>query len=273
MAAMKPQIHFAHANGFPSASYRTLLEALAEDYDVRALPLIGHDPAYPVSNNWPHLKRQLIDSIEQRCDRPVIGLGHSLGGGLTMMAALERPELFTAVILLDAPVFSRFEGWAVRMIKALGLIDNVTPAGRSKYRRTRWPDADTAYDYFRTRGLFSRFHDQCLRDYLASATRPTPDGELELAYELPVELAIFRTVPHTLAVRAGQLAVPAGLIAGRETDTVLERQYLRMKHRLGFNARRIAGGHMFPLEHPLATAEAVDQVARELLGRTLDRTG
>lgn len=262
---MKPLIHFAHANGFPSASYGALFDALSNDFDLRQLPLIGHDPQYPVTDNWPHLKHQLIDSIERQCDRPVIGLGHSLGGGLTMMAAKERPDLFEAVIILDVPLFSCLESWVVRMVKTLGLVDSVTPAGRSKNRRTHWPDAQAALDYFRTRGLFRRFDDRCLRDYVDSATRPAPDGGVELAYELAVELAVFRTMPHTLAVRAGELAMPAGVLVGRETDTVRKSQYLRMKRRLGFHGERLDGGHMFPLEYPQQTAAAIDRLIQQML--------
>ncbi len=244
-----------------------MFDALAPHYDVKNLPLIGHDPDYPVTNNWPHLKRQLIDSIERQCDRPVIGVGHSLGGGLTLMASLERPDLFEAVIMLDVPVFSRWEGWVVRMIKALGLIDNVTPAGRSKHRRTHWADEAVAFEYFKTRGLFKNFHEQCLQDYLASATRPSPEGGIELAYELAVELAVFRTVPHILAPRPHQIKVPSGVIVGRETDTVLKRQYLHMKRSLGFHSMRVPGSHMFPLEYPIETAGHVHQMAEQLLHR------
>ena len=265
---MKPLIHFAHANGFPSASYQALFAALSSDYDVCQLPLAGHDPDYPVTDNWPHLKQQLIDSIETQSDRPVIGLGHSLGGGLTMMAARERPDLFEAIILLDVPVFSCLESLVVRAVKHFGLVDAVTPAGRSKRRRTQWPDAETALDYFRTRGLFQRFDERCLLDYVDSAIRPAADGGVELAYELSVELAIFRSMPHTLAVRAGQLAMPAGILVGRDTDTVRKSQYLRMKRRLGFYGERIEGTHMFPLEYPEQTAAAIN---RQLLQMQLSQ--
>ncbi|MCH8530502.1 MAG: alpha/beta hydrolase [Saccharospirillum sp.] len=257
-------IHFAHANGFPSASYQTMLTHLADHHDVHQIPLLGHDPAYPVTNNWPHLKQQLIDSIERQCNRPVIGLGHSLGGALTLMASLERPDLFAGVIMLDVPVFSRFESWMVRMIKSLGLIDNVTPAARSKHRRTHWPSQAAAVEHFSTRGLFKQFHPQCLQDYIASATRPAQGGGVELAYELSVELAIFRTVPHTISLSPGQAALPYGVLVGRDTDTVLKRQYLRMKHQLGFHAMRVPGSHLFPLEYPLETARTVSEMIHQL---------
>lgn len=254
---MKPLLHFAHANGFPSACYRALFEALEPDYQCCQLPLAGHDTNYPVTNNWPYLKQQLIDSIEAQCDRPVIGLGHSLGGGLTMMAARERPDLFVAIVLLDVPLLNYLESLFVRAMKRLGLVDSVTPAGRSKHRRTQWDNAESALSYFRTRNLFSRFDERCLGDYVDSALRPAKNGGVELAYELAVELAIFRTMPHTLAVSAGQLTMPASIIVGRDTDTVRKSQYLRMKRRLGFYGERIEGTHMFPLEYPEQTAAAI----------------
>ncbi|WP_108124437.1 alpha/beta fold hydrolase [Saccharospirillum mangrovi] len=261
---MKPLIHFAHANGFPSASYGALFDALSTDYDVCQLPLIGHDPNYPVTDNWTRLKHQLIASIETQCDRPVVGIGHSLGGGLTMMAAKERPDLFEAIVLLDVPVFSCLESYVVRLIKTFGLMDSVTPAGRSKRRRTQWPDAQAALDYFRTRGLFQRFDERCLQDYVRSAIRPASDGGVELLYELSVELAVFRTMPHNLGVRAGQLAMPAGILVGRDTDAVRKSQYLRMKRRLGFYGERLDGTHMFPLEYPQKTADAIGRLLLQM---------
>lgn len=261
---MKPLIHFAHANGFPSASYAALFAGLAPHFELCQLPLIGHDPNYPVTNNWPHLKQQLIDSIERQSDRPVLGLGHSLGGALTLMAAKERPDLFEAVILLDVPLFNCVESWVVWMIKSFGLMDSVTPAGRSKTRRTHWPDQQTALDYFRTRSLFKRFDERCLVDYVDHATRPAQAGGVELSYQLAVELAVFRTMPHNLMVRTGQLSMPAGVLVGRDTDTVRKNQYLRMKRRLGFYGERLDGSHMFPLEYPDQTAEAIGRLHQQM---------
>ena len=96
----RPLIHFAHANGIPSPVYTPLLADLQRDHDVVTLPEIGTDPRYPVTNHWPRLVDQLIDSVaSQSGGEPVIGLGHSLGSLLTLMAAYRRPELFRQVIM------------------------------------------------------------------------------------------------------------------------------------------------------------------------------
>ena len=64
------------------------------------------DPRYPPTEGWPHLVDQWIDSIHE----PVYGVGHSLGGYLNYLAAVRRPELFRAIVLLDAPIIGPFRG-------------------------------------------------------------------------------------------------------------------------------------------------------------------
>jgi hypothetical protein len=48
----KPILHFAHANGVPSACYQKMLAVLAQDYQVVCIPIIGTDPKYPITNHW-----------------------------------------------------------------------------------------------------------------------------------------------------------------------------------------------------------------------------
>ncbi|MDO8273910.1 MAG: hypothetical protein Q7T22_00085, partial [Serpentinimonas sp.] len=50
------RIVFSHANSFPAGTYSVLFERLRQlGYRVAAPEKFGHDPAYPVSSNWPHL--------------------------------------------------------------------------------------------------------------------------------------------------------------------------------------------------------------------------
>ena len=55
----------------------------------------GHNPAYPVTANWPHLVQN--DRHFGLHSEPVILLGHSLGGILSLMAASRRPDLVRCV--------------------------------------------------------------------------------------------------------------------------------------------------------------------------------
>ena len=57
---------FCHANGFPAGTYRQLFDAWrATGWRVEALDKFGHDPAYPVTSNWPRLRDQLVGFIER----------------------------------------------------------------------------------------------------------------------------------------------------------------------------------------------------------------
>ncbi len=74
---MRELIHFAHGNGFPSPCYKQLLDCLATRYDYCYIDRVGHDPLYPVEENWDKLVAQIIASIKAQANQPVIALGHS----------------------------------------------------------------------------------------------------------------------------------------------------------------------------------------------------
>ncbi len=62
-AAQRPRLVFAHANGFPGLSYRSLLNPLAETFDLHPLDRLGHHPDYPVNHNWGNLVDELLSYL------------------------------------------------------------------------------------------------------------------------------------------------------------------------------------------------------------------
>jgi len=111
-------IVFSHANSFPAGTYRILFNALRErGFEVHAIERYGHDPRYPVTNNWIHLVEQLADhaaDLQQRTGERAFLVGHSLGGYLSIMAAARRPELARGVLLLDSPLVGGWKAGAGR---------------------------------------------------------------------------------------------------------------------------------------------------------------
>ena len=255
-------LHFSHANGFPAACYRKMFSYLERDFEIGYVNTIGHDPRHPVTDSWPHLVAELLERLE-RYREPVLGVGHSLGGYLTALAALKRPALFRAIILLDSPILGRWQGTAFNMVKRFGLADRVTPAGATRDRRTEWPSADEAYAHFRNKRVFRDFDPECLRDYATLGTAPSPRG-VRLAFDPAIEYRIYRTFPHNLAKELPRLRVPAGFICGRESG---EARHIGLATtRRHFRVVRIAGGHLFPFERPEAAAHAIREMAAELMG-------
>ena len=255
-------LHFSHANGFPAASYHKFLVNLESEFRIGSINCIGHDPAYPVTDGWPHLVAQLIDYLSAYYRSPVVGVGHSLGGYLTFMAAVQRPELFKCIILLDAPIIGHFKGTAFGMLKRLGLVDRITPAHATRERRRDWPSAEDMVAHFRRRKIFRHFDPDCLRDYAALGTSHE-DGRVRLLFDPEIEYQIYRSVPHDLVYYCNRLKLPAGFIGGRHSK-VLQQVGLANTRR-SFQVKRIEGGHLFPFERPQAAAEAVRQLAAELL--------
>jgi len=255
----QPLLHFAPANGFPGGSYRSLFKPLEASYRIVSLDRLGHHPRYPVGHNWQSLASELLEHLDDRCGQePVIGVGHSLGGVVTYLAALQAPERFQQLILLDPPLMTGLDSLGLKLAKRLGFIDRVTPAGITRGRRSTWPDKEAARKYFQSKKLFSRFHPQALADYVEAGTEADANHGVRLRFEPRVEVAIFRNLADHLSGSHKKLQVPVSLIRGMESDlmTVARERKLR---RMGFTCYQVPGGHMFPLENPEMTRRTLLQ--------------
>lgn len=260
---MRELIHFAHGNGFPSLCYKQLLNQLETRFDYCFVDRIGHDPDYPVGENWHNLVNEVIGSIKRQAKQPVIAVGHSLGGVLSLLAAIEQPQLFKAVIMLDSPLIGPFKSNMVRLAKTLGIIDRVTPAFRTKKRREHWQNHEQLIAYLKTRDLFKTFTEECLNDYINYGLEYKEDGYY-LRFDRHIEYQIYRTIPHVIPSYKGKLVIPAALIYG-DKSTVVDRMDIRyMKKHFYVKCFKTMGTHLFPMEHPQAVGkqvmEAVDAI-------------
>ncbi len=259
---MKPILHFAHGNGFPSPCYRQMLKPLEAVFDCCYIDKIGHAKAFPVEDNWHTLVDELCESIRTQSNQPVVAVGHSLGGVLSVLAALKEPALFRAVVLLDSPLLSQVRARAVQLSKQFGLIDRITPAYRTRYRRTHWQSRDAAFQYFKRRALFKQFDDACLNDYIQYGMTHNETG-YHLRFDADIEYAIYRTLPHTFKDYPQKLRVPTTLIYGDKSDVIRASDRRYMQRQYGIQSFKIPGSHMFPFEHPLATAALILKVTQE----------
>jgi pimeloyl-ACP methyl ester carboxylesterase len=260
---MKDAIHFSHANGFPAPCYRKMFDALKTRFDLGYIEAIGHDPRYPVTDNWPHLVEQLIDYLTRHCKRPVIGVGHSMGGYLTFMAAMQRPELFKSIVLLDAPLLSYIKSRGLEMTKWMGIVDRVTPAAGTRNRRREWDSDTQALAHFRSRKLFRHFDPDCLVDYVRHGL-VAEGGRLHLRFDPEIEYRIYCTIPHHFADYDAELTVPAGFVGGRDSAEIQMVGLSMMKRRYGFRFKRVTGTHLFPFENPGLAASAIGEMVDRL---------
>ncbi len=257
-------INFIHANGFPVKTYQTLFNYFPDNYKVIALDKYGHDQHYPVENNWHKLVEELINFAEksQQKKGKMICVGHSFGGVLSFMAACQRPDLFTGVIMIDPPVFVGPSALAVRLIKKTRFIDKLSPAGKSKTRRTHWPLGSDIKKQFSRRELFKNFDKRCLSDYVEHGI-VEKNNQFELAFSADIETEIFRTLPCNLTSFKNKLTIPGALVYGEQTD-VCPKHFFKNFAKLNkkITLQSVPGGHMFPLERPEETAKLITEIIK-----------
>lgn len=261
---------FSHANSFPASTYRLLFALLRKrGWEARAVERFGHDPRYPVSNNWPHLVQQLADFTRAEVERlgePVFLVGHSLGGFLSVMAAALHPELARGVLLIDSPLISGWRATTLGMAKRAQLVGSVSPGKISRRRRYQWSDAQEALAYFRAKKAFAQWHPEVLQDYVLHGLRDQ-DGKRVLAFDRDIETAIYNTLPHHLdtLLRRHPLRCPAAFIGGRGSQE-LRQVGLEMTLRITQGrSMMLDGSHLFPMEQPEVTAAAIEASLLNLL--------
>ncbi|MCE8020619.1 alpha/beta hydrolase [Halomonas sp. MCCC 1A11036] len=259
----RPRLVFAHANGFPGMSYRSLLAPLHERFDIHPVDRLGHHPDYPVGTNWLALRDELLEHVLAG-DGPVVGVGHSMGGVLMAMAAEHAPESFRCVVMLDPPLMLGLDAWSMKVAKRFGFVDRVTPAGKSKGRRASWPDREAMANHLRRRGLFRRFTPDALHDYVEGGTRLRDDGVAELIYDPAIETEIFRNLPDHLGRLPRRLKIPFAVLAGSDSDLITPKRRQRLAAQ-GIPLAMVPGTHMFPMEHPEETRQALLTMLDELL--------
>lgn len=242
----KPKIHFSHANGLPASTYSYLFEML-EGADICFVEKMGHDK-FPFKGNWYVLADELIDSIERQSTAPVIGMGHSMGGVVTLLAATKRPELFSKVILLDPVLFSKRKRFTAALLRGVGLGERIGPIKRTLERRSTFDNSQQALDYFAPKTLFKNFHPRCLQDYVKHGLKPADEG-LELAISPLIEADVFRTF---LTKAPKNIDKVKGVMIYGDKSKVFWRSDVRWwkKHLPGFEVVAFSGDHLFPLEAP-----------------------
>lgn len=252
-------IVFSHANGFPAGTYRVLFEAWrAAGHAVHAVERFGHDPAYPVTSNWPKLRDQLIHFVEREVQGPAVFVGHSLGGLLSLLAACRRPDLAAGLVMIDSPVITGWRAHSLQVVKATGLVKRVSPGRVSRRRRHEWPSREAVRQHFAAKAAFARWDRRVLEDYVQSGFDER-DGKLVLGFDRAIETRIYDTLPHHLGalLHRHPPQCPVGFLAGTQSAEMRQGGF-DASHRLaGAHFRTLEGTHLFPMERPDETAQAV----------------
>jgi pimeloyl-ACP methyl ester carboxylesterase len=269
---------FFHGNSFPASTYNVMQDELRRrGLVVHALEKIGHNPAYPVTSNWPHL----VDEVHAFAQPlvavhpgPVVLVGHSLGGMLSLMLAALHPEIAQAVVMVDAPAVAGWQANVLRLSKKLSITRKFSPGAASQKRRTQWTNLDEVRAHFTSKKNFARWHPQVLEDYVLHGTQEAMvDGQVQriLCFSREIETQIYNSLPHNLErmIQRHPLKCPVSLVAARHSREMKIAGLDFTKRITKGRITMIDGSHLVPMESPMATAAAVEAAILNMLGPML----
>jgi pimeloyl-ACP methyl ester carboxylesterase len=248
-----PVLHLAHANGFPPGSYRKLIERLKPRYHVFTLRgrclVPGEDPR--AMRDWDDMADDLARALRARGLEGVVGVGHSMGGVATLLASVKDPGLFRAVVALDPVLFTGTRLLMLQTLGLLGLRHRVPPASLARRRRETWNSREEAATSYRKKALFQRFDPECFQDYLTHGLTEVPGGGFRLTIPRSWEARVFETSPRGLWRKLRAVPVPALVLRGEDSTTLLPAALERVQRVLpGVRTEAQPGTHLFPLEQP-----------------------
>jgi pimeloyl-ACP methyl ester carboxylesterase len=268
-------LFFLHANGYPPECYRPLLTKLSEQYHVYSM---RQRPLWPDSRpeeiaDWHPLTDDFLRFLDETQTGASIGVGHSLGGIVTLRAALCQPERFRALVLIDPVLFPPYfiRSWQVMRTLGLGyqLHPLVRAAQAARERRHQFDDLDKLFKGYRRKPVFRYMDDPALHAYVEGIAC-LGEHEYTLCYSAEWEMRIYVTsVWRDMDIWRGlpSLKVPLLMIRGAETNTFWASTARRVLRKVPLTQVVTVpqSSHLVPLEHPEEVYQAIQEFLQENL--------
>ena len=263
-----PALIFGHANGFPPGTYRQFLEELSRSFSVSSF---AARPLWPESDpgsirSWHDLADDLGDEFARRGVQDAIGVGHSLGSVLCLLAAAADSSRFAALALMDPVIFTGIQQLFWGALKGLGLGSRLPLIRGALRRREVFSGFDEVRSSYRGKTVFATWDPAVLEDYVQAGFAETAAGGVRLRYPKVWEARIFELTPASVWREFTTLDVPVFVIRGAASDTFSAAAALRMRRELS-GSRVIElpdTGHFMPMEKPREVAKLITDWAREM---------
>lgn len=257
--------HFYGGNGFALGVYEPLLSDLAQHLNITALTMRGEWYDKPTADKMTREEDAdvLIEFLQKTQDKPIIGIGHSQGATATTMAAAKRPDLFSALYLLEPVTFTNQQG------KLYSLVPRMVKMTREPFKSTQvkqadWPSVDAYYQFLRRHKAYKRISDEHLLTYAKNSLEAGEQAELTLRFSPKQELANYCGTPlimNPLQQLIADNKVPVQLIIGKPSmfisqqvrqiwDTFVPSEQMTVLNDYG---------HLLPLEAPELCAKLIFQ--------------
>ena len=257
--------HFYGGNGFALGVYEPLLSDLAQHLNITALTMRGEWYDKPTADKMTREEDAdvLIEFLQKTQDKPIIGIGHSQGATATTIAAAKRPDLFSALYLLEPVTFTNQQG------KLYSLVPRMVKMTREPFKSTQvkqanWHSVDAYYQFLRRHKAYKRITDEHLLTYAKNSLEAGQSAEFTLRFSPKQELANYFGTPlimNPLQQLIADNKVPVQLIIGKPSmfisqqvrqiwDTFVPSEQMTVLNDYG---------HLLPLEAPELCAKLIFQ--------------
>ena len=257
--------HFYGGNGFALGVYEPLLNDLAQHLNITALTMRGewYDKPTETALTREQDADVLIEFLQKTQDKPVIGIGHSQGATATTIAAAKRPDLFSALYLLEPVTFTNQQG------KLYSLVPRVVKMTREPFKSTQvkqadWDSVDTYYQFLRRHKAYKRITDEHLLTYAKNSLEAGEQGKLTLRFSPKQELANYFGTPLIMKPLQQLIAdnkVPVQLIIGKPSMFISQQVRQMWDTFVPSEQMTVLNdyGHLLPLEAPELCAKLIFQ--------------
>lgn len=266
-----PTLHFAHANGYPPKAYWPLFEQLNHKFQILAMyqrPLWpGTDPQMLM--DWEPFAADFNRFLDEQNLSGITGIGHSVGGTISLRLALNQPQRFKALVLLDPVIFPPIFTPIWNLVFRLGLAYRVHPQVRSALKRRQiYPNRQAIFDSYRKKTVFARIDDPGLWAYVNAIAGDRSDGQVELIISPDWEARVYVTgsrCDRSLWQDLPGLQPPLMILRGEQSDTFSERSARLIRNRLpdAVVVNIPQAGHLLPLEKPVQVSSTIQKFLEE----------
>lgn len=276
----KNAFYFAHANGIPAQTYKSLFEKLSKklncsiiSYDMRGIGKTVVPATIPTNKNgiwsWDILTQDHVNlflkiKAQKKPNLIWILSGHSLGAWVSMLACKNIPNL--KLFLFEPPILvpKIIMKWSI--IHFLNKKHLSPMAQKVKRRKVQFPSFQIAFQELKKSYLMKNWPDDVIQDYIEGSFREQKNGkELLLRHDPLWEAIMFEEYP--MAAWLGFLKIPHHVrknlepifFVGEDSDTCNPKAKKWVQ--LFFPKLKWVvvpkGSHMFPLEMQLESISLI----------------
>lgn len=257
-------ILMVHATGFLGRIWDPVVESLPADYRVIAIDQRGHgDSDKPdIDYDWKYFAEDVGALTRALGIEGCIGVGHSGGAASMAYAEIEKPGLFSGLVLIE-PI--AYPGPRRPVAPREGAPDLPTI---SRNRRLVWDSREEIIESWRSRPPFNSWAPAALMAYVEHGFFERPDGKVELKCPGEYEARMFeQSFSLNTFERLPELEAPNLVIFGESTDTFPGPLCDTIAGRFRNSERHDIkdAGHFVVMEKPEAIAAEIEGFIRRRL--------